>query len=326
MHYESWCALSDEELAARDIAEVNLAAAYGLPFAGELDVALLRRQLDGWAELVDRGTQRAWLQRPRSEYDQFSDNQFRMLALVTILQRNLGIQYNLPFSVGPYDGSDSRNVFIHGLLSGHGGTCVTMPVLYAAIGRRLGYPIKLVGAKEHMFCRWDDPGGERFNIEATAPGFVTSSDEYYHHSPKPLSPTEIERGWYLYSLSPRQELAEFLCQRGNCWLDNLQTFKAVEAYYYAHQMDPNDPGYENQWGQAIILHRAVHEMDRQARINPLSTVVSMPAPREPWEQKMYPLAHEQLNRILGNRRAKRTAAHDHVFDELDVNATLSRKE
>lgn len=35
--------------------------------------------------------------------------------------------------------------FIHGLLMvGHGGTCVTMPVLYAAIGKWLGFAIEWV--------------------------------------------------------------------------------------------------------------------------------------------------------------------------------------
>ncbi len=298
MHYESWCSLSDDELAGRDIAELNLAAAYGLPFAGDLPVEDLRQQLDEWANIVGRGTDRAWSQRGRVEYNQLSDNQYRILAMVTILQRNLGVTYYRPFSEGPYDGSDSRHLFIHGLLTGRGGTCVTMPVLYAAIGRRLGYPIKLVGAKEHMFCRWDDLDGERFNIEATTPGFVSHSDEYYHHAPKPLTPREIERGWHLRSLSPRKELAQFLCQRGHCWLDNLQTLRAVEAYYYAHQQDSTDPGYENHWGWSIIIHRAVQEMDRQARDDPFGTDLRMPAPQKPWEKKLYPTALDHLNRIL----------------------------
>ncbi len=35
----------------------------------------------------------------------------------------------------------------------NGGTCVSMPVLYTAVARRLGYPVKLVLAKGHAFCR-----------------------------------------------------------------------------------------------------------------------------------------------------------------------------
>ncbi len=314
MHYQSWCDLSDDDLAARDIAEVNLACGYGLPWADDLDVRTLCGRVDEWAGLVDKGTQLAWSQRNRPEYDHLSDDQFRILVMVTILQRNLVVKYNAAFSEGPYDGSDSRNLFIHGMLCGHGGTCATMPVLYTAVGRRLGYPLKLATAKEHMFCRWDDSGGEQFNIEATSQGFRPRTDAYYLNWPKPLTPKERDRGWYLRSLSPRRELAEFLCQRGHCWLDNLQTLRAVEAYYHAHQLAPDVPGYENHWGWAIIIHRAVEQMDRQGRIDPRSTTLCMPAPREEWERRMYPAAHEQLNRILANRRARRIAVeHDHVF-------------
>ncbi len=66
-----------------------------------------------------------------------------MLVLVMVLQRNLGVRATIiRFNAGPYDATDSRNLFLHGLLTGHGGTCVTMPVLYTAIGRRLGYLVE----------------------------------------------------------------------------------------------------------------------------------------------------------------------------------------
>jgi hypothetical protein len=42
-------------------------------------------------------------------------------------------------------------------------------VLYVAIGRRLGYPLKLVECKGHLFVRWED-AKERFNIEGTSRG------------------------------------------------------------------------------------------------------------------------------------------------------------
>ena len=121
---------------------------------------------------------------PAPEEFKHSPNRFRMAALVTVLQRHLGVHYYLPFNEGDYNATDSRNLFIHGVLNGHGGTCVTMPVLYVAIGRRLGYPLKLVEAYQHLFVRWDEAGGERFNIECTCPGFrawtpITSSNGRY---------------------------------------------------------------------------------------------------------------------------------------------------
>jgi len=55
------------------------------------------------------------------------------------------------------DFKNSRDLFLHGMVgSDNGGTCVSMPVLYVAVGRRLGYPMRLVLAKAHVFARWDD--------------------------------------------------------------------------------------------------------------------------------------------------------------------------
>jgi hypothetical protein len=54
-------------------------------------------------------------------------------------------------------------------------------VVYAAVGRRLGYPIRLVRTKLHLFNRWDDETtGERFNIDGSAYRGVNSHpDEHY---------------------------------------------------------------------------------------------------------------------------------------------------
>jgi len=139
MHYERWCNPSEAELAKRDIAEVNLSVAQGLPLAGNFDIEALLRQLDEWSVLVERAISRSWKRRSSAEYSHLTGNQFRLLVMVTTIQRDLGVQYNLPFTDGEYDATDSRNLFLHGILAGHGGTCVTMPVLYIAIGRRLGF-------------------------------------------------------------------------------------------------------------------------------------------------------------------------------------------
>ena len=184
MQCESWCSLSDDELARRDIAEVNLAAAFDLPQARNLDIPSLCRRVDDWARIVREATQKALPRRTRELcLRKYSEAQFRILAMVTVLQRDLGLRYNLAFMEGEYDGSDSRNLFIHGPLSGHGYNCVTMPVLYAAVGRRLGYPIELVLAKEHTFCRWDGETGDRFRSKASSLGFTCGRTNFTTHGP-----------------------------------------------------------------------------------------------------------------------------------------------
>ena len=165
-----------EQLAAVDIAEMNLLCATGLPGAEGLDVNAALATLDGWARRVKSETDRHLYRFRRSPGDyRNSEGYFRMLMLVTVLQQDLGVHYNLD-RVRRIDFRRSQDLFLHGLIgSDNGGTCVSMPVVYTAVARRLGYPVKLVLTKGHVFCRWDAPA-ERFNIEATNAGMNSFPD------------------------------------------------------------------------------------------------------------------------------------------------------
>jgi len=306
--------MRDDRLGALDIADLNLACAFGLPGAEGIDPRACLRKLDAWADLVRRSTQRWWqkFQNSPADYGD-SPGQFRMLALVTVLQRDLGVRYNLAFSQGEYDARDSRDLFLHGLLEGHGGTCVTMPVLYIAIGRRLGYPLRLVQAKEHLFARWVEPGGEHFNVECTSLGFVTHPDEYYHHRPKPLSAADLRSGQFLRNLCPREELAVFLKERGCCLRDNLQMNRALEAFSLSARFAPHLPGIVHDLAVTTVLRDRFENACRQARQRGHSAVdlrgIPLPPATEHWHRWAIPEAHDCLQRIIENlsRRASDAA-------------------
>jgi hypothetical protein len=175
-----------------DLVALNLACAEGLDGAEALRPEDAMRTLDQWAARVREETERhlpKFRQNP-GEYLN-SEAYLRMLALVTVLQQDCGVRYN-PERIQSPDFSDSRDLFLHGLTQGRGGTCVSMPVAYVAVGRRLGYPLKLVTAKAHLFARWESPDGrERLNLEATSQGLNCFPDEYYHRWPVPMTPQEI---------------------------------------------------------------------------------------------------------------------------------------
>ena len=81
------------------------------------------------------------------------------------------------------------------------GTCVTMPVLYLAIGRRLKFPLKSSPSETaFLLVRWDASGKNHFNIECALTAFTPLDDEHFHHHPKPLTDKELESGDYLRSL------------------------------------------------------------------------------------------------------------------------------
>ncbi len=118
-----------------------------------------------------------------------------------------------------------------------------MPVLYAAVGRRLGYPIKLVSTfterAGHRFARWDDPGGECFNIEATSEGLMIPPDEHYQELlPKEVSPEIAADAEYLQSRTPVMDLADFITARGLRWLEKERYREAIDSYVWGHVLRP----------------------------------------------------------------------------------------
>jgi hypothetical protein len=112
-------------------------------------------------------------------------------------------------------------------------------VVVAAVGRRLGFPIKLVKAKCHLLARWEGEG-ERFNIEVNNTGFDTPPEDYYRQGRYQVSRVTEEDGCFLKSMSPRQELGNFLAQRGYRWWTLGKERPAAEAFLWASILAPRD--------------------------------------------------------------------------------------
>lgn len=241
--------LSNAQLSSLDLAEVNLACADGLPGAERIDVSGCLQTLDLWAANVQRYTELAFEQFYRTDPAAYNHSQplFRMICLTTALQRHCGVRYD-PTKIGlgsesPFDFDEE---FIHGVVQGPGGTCATLPIVYAAVGRRLGYPIRLVRTKRHQFCRWDDPRtGEQLNIEGSGHGVDTYPDEYYRHWPKEVTAEEEKAFGYLQSLTPKQELASFIGRRAFRLRDARRYREAVETFIIAAELDAPYLTYPN---------------------------------------------------------------------------------
>jgi hypothetical protein len=251
--------MADTSRGNYDVAAANLMAAVGLRGAEDLDVGNALTWLDRAAHRIDIETLRhSYRFRDRPEEFENSAAYFCMLVMVTVLRKEFGVRYNParirdpkfqdPFCLDP-DCSDSRDLFIHGMIGGPGGTCASMPVLYTAIGRRLGYPLKLVRAKEHLFVRWDDPKGEvwtpgaRFNIEATSEGLRCPPDEHYARWPVPVEEKELALGLYLCPLAPKEEVAMFRSTRAICLWENGRYADALRECHLAFALASQDQRY-----------------------------------------------------------------------------------
>lgn len=217
--------LPANDVVSLDIGMMNLLCAQGLRGSETLDLTNYLARLDGIAQRVESETKRHYYQfRNNPAKFEHSEGYFRMLLLAVTLQEDLGMRYNPDrirrageFEENNVFFADSRDVFLHGLIAEDSrmGTCASMPVLYVAIGRRLGYPVKLVPTQNHLFVRWED-SRERFNVDATAQGMNRYDDEHYRQWPIPIT-HEIEREFgYLKSMTPAEELTTFLSLRGHC--------------------------------------------------------------------------------------------------------------
>ncbi len=245
--WRCYLSLSEAELARCDIAVMNLAFAAGLPGSERIDVPRCLRWLDAATDSVRRWTEAGLEEffRPRPADFGHSEGRFRTHGLATALHRHCGARYDpSKIDIRPDAPFEFHERFIHGVVQGPGGTCGTLPVVYAAIGRRLGYPLRLVAAPQHLFARWDDPNGERFNIECTGAGFSDPPDEHYRQWPHPIADAEEERTFgYLQSFSPRQELAECVGRRAHAWRDRGRYRESAELYCLAAELTPQSARY-----------------------------------------------------------------------------------
>lgn len=275
--------LSDAELACLDIAEVNLACAQGLPGTENLNIPLCLETLHQWAKHVRQYTKRVSRQfeHNRQDYEN-SWAYFRILALATTLYKDLGLRYNEE-RMANLDADDffknAQDIFIHGALLGSGGTCTSMPVVYVALGRRLGYPLRLVTTHAHLFARWDEPGGECFNIECTSRGLHTYPDEPYLNWPRKVEPRWVQEGCYLKSKTPREELSLHLETRACCWRHNGCFREAAQAFAWEYAVSPHIRIFQN--GLIVTLDQWYRKL--KENWPPLFPLIYLdpPAPRFP---------------------------------------------
>lgn len=250
--------MTDDELARQDVGAMNLAFAVGLPGSERIDAAGCLKALDDWATGIAIETDsllKTVYPRDAEKYGH-SVPLYRMVVLVRVLQKRCRVLYNpAKINVKPNDPYETDDQFIHGAIQGPGGTCASLPVVYTAVGRRMGYPIRLARTWLHVFCRWDDPdAGVRFNIEGTNHDGVSNyPDDHYRQWPIPLDPRTEERMGFLRSLTPKGEVAHFLGNRGVVPASAGEYAQAIDMYALAVEHDNRQNGYDFAVGRVILL-------------------------------------------------------------------------
>jgi hypothetical protein len=246
-----------------DIAAVNLACARGLPHVVESEFPEYLALLDEIADAVKRETERNWrLFKQKSAQFENSEVVYRLYTMEHVIRVQFQIRYDSLVQKIIEEGKawksdDSREIFIHGILgSKKTGTCSSLPVFAVAVGRRLGYPLKFVLAPNHGFYRWDD-GTELWNMQHNEGGGVVVPTEYFYEWPRKW------RGWdhelnertrvWLHSMTPKQEVSKFLCNRAIFLRDIGRLEEALLAIDVAGRFNPTNPTWPDIRGSILSM-------------------------------------------------------------------------
>jgi hypothetical protein len=206
-----------------DLALLNLSCCPSFtPESSSTPFAPYLKTLDDWAISVAEVTRNNYHRYLENPQEFASETEWKLAMMCTVLGQDFKVRYDPALISASQQRASNRVffanpnlVFITGCLNdSRTGTCASLPVLYVAIGRRLGYPMHLVTAKTHLFARWDNGRDTVVNLEAAnSGGFTNPPDSYYRTWPLPISPEEEKAGCYLKNLSAAQALAVFLTIR-----------------------------------------------------------------------------------------------------------------
>ena len=260
--------LPRSKLLASDIALLNLCAAQGLPGLDDINPDDILNRLDEWAYQVQFEIVRHLYRldpnssEPPTEYSYGNSlPRFIYWFLLQVLQEDCGVEYHPDRKFNP-DFCQPQDLFIHGIVSenGQGGTCASMPVVYVAVGQRMGLPISLVETKGHLFFRWDDATGttlewenpklnlwvppDRFNVEGAGEGIAYYDDAYYMQWPELWNEADADHGRYLRSLANDEAFASFLVQRAECLAEVHKLDDTLKSIFLARKLVPEDSRYE----------------------------------------------------------------------------------
>jgi tetratricopeptide (TPR) repeat protein len=178
--------------------------------------------------------------------------------------------------------NDPNDLFLHSVMDRRQGYCLSLSLLYLALGERLGLELYGVVVPGHFFVRYDTPR-VRFNIETTGNG-ANPLDE--HYLTKFNVPDNAANSIYMKSLNKRQtlgcffnnlgnvyseigdldtallaleravainpQLAESRANLGNVYLQKGRANEAVEQYRGALHLNPGDPKTYNNLGNAYL--------------------------------------------------------------------------
>ena len=169
-----------------------------------------------------------------------SPRQVLQALLKTLYQPGPWNQHR-PFTYDLADpfGRNAANKRLSTYLATRKGNCVSMPILVLILGQRLGLPVALATAPQHVLVKFADAESKSWwNVEATSGGFKFDSSIERETG---IGQAAIEHGLYLRPLSPREGLgviASTLMEHLAARKDGDALMEVAELALAANPKDP----------------------------------------------------------------------------------------
>lgn len=147
-------------------------------------------------------------------------------------------------------GRNLQNKLLSVYLTTRKGNCVSMPILFAIVGQRLGLPLSLATAPSHVLVKFRGDDGAWLNVEATAGGFKYDSS---YERETGISPRAIETGIYLRPLSRRESVTVMMSSLMEHYGKTGLHTQRIAAADLALKVDPRDVVAMQHKGAAYYL-------------------------------------------------------------------------
>ncbi len=233
--------MDEAQLRDVDPVEMDLAVAKGVWQLRGLDVRRYQGVVDEWANELQE-----FLHRAEPDFYQNAEHWkndihfFRLGGLCYFVVCKLQIRYiDQQREAECILYNNPSDLFMNGVIDTRQGTCGNMATLHLALAWRLGWPVTLACAGNHLYCKFDN-GAVRHNIETTnnsERGFQSHPDEYYREIYR-LPRIAAECGSDLRALTPREVFGIFFKHRARHRVDVGELVGAERDLLLARNLFP----------------------------------------------------------------------------------------
>jgi len=158
---------------------------------------------------------------------------------------------------------DPNDLFLHSVMDRREGYCLSLSILYLALGERLGLDLYGVVVPGHFFVRYER-GRIRFNIETTSRG-VSPPDEHYLKTFHVPEGGRDSNSCYMKNLTKRQTIGCFFNNLGTVYLETGDTNTALLALERAVAINPTLSESRSNLGNIYLQRGRANDAVQQYR-------------------------------------------------------------